>query len=182
MAPLGLLRNLRVLMLGRNRITRIEGLDSLGALEVLDLHANRVRPIPPPISLTLETLQMFPRVLSHTMYTVQYSTRFRSCCSLRNSRTSPLSSRCECSTWRATSSRSSTAPRSRRSPHSSSSTCGATASAASRGLSTCRRSSASSSPSTSSPSALLLLRSAPVHSLALALSPPLSTTRSGGGI
>ena len=63
MAPLGLLRNLRVLMLGRNRIARIEGLDSLAALEVLDLHANRVRSIPSPNSLpcifeTLRTLSL----------------------------------------------------------------------------------------------------------------------------
>lgn len=45
MVPLALLRNLRVLMIGRNRLTHIDGLDALSALEVLDLHANRVRPI-----------------------------------------------------------------------------------------------------------------------------------------
>ena len=36
---------LRVLMLGKNRLSRIEGLEALPKLDVLDLHCNRIRTI-----------------------------------------------------------------------------------------------------------------------------------------
>jgi leucine-rich repeat-containing protein 49 len=37
------LTNLRVLMLGKNKISKIENLDELVYLDVLDLHANEVK-------------------------------------------------------------------------------------------------------------------------------------------
>ena len=40
MRPLSSLTNLRVLMLGKNYVKKIEGLGNLDKLDVLDMHAN----------------------------------------------------------------------------------------------------------------------------------------------
>jgi Leucine-rich repeat (LRR) protein len=45
------LPTLRVLMLGKNKISRIEGLEPLSRLDVLDLHSNQIDHIGSPTQI-----------------------------------------------------------------------------------------------------------------------------------